>query len=113
MSHVPGGGYGSRNVVHSKGYKTEPVTKAARPREVSHIGQALAYEPDPLFEGKGYEPPPPRPQAAGPGGGRDVMRSGSQGTHGPVGQGEPDRAPDVAATRRGKDILSCYGPESD
>jgi hypothetical protein len=112
MSHSPGGGYGSNKVVHSRNPKTEPHARAASESEVSHIGQALAFEPDPLFSGEGYNAPPrTTPWSVGVGVGRTVMASGSQGTHGPTRAGEPDRAPDPPATRPGRDILSDYGPE--
>jgi hypothetical protein len=32
-------------------------------------------------------------------------------TYGPVARGEADTAPDVPATRGGRDILKDYGPE--
>jgi len=111
--HQAGGGIASNKCVTSTAYKTEPDARAARPAEVDHLGQALAFKPDPLFSGPGYNPPAPPPQAAGPGGGRTLYgQGGTQGMHGPVAKGEPDRAPDVPATRPGKDILRDYGPES-
>jgi hypothetical protein len=113
MSHEPGGGIASKNVVHSRNPKTEPVAKAVRPGEADYLGQALAYEPPDLYDGEGYNAPPrSTPWSVGVGVGREVMSSGSQGHHGPARQGEPDRAPDVPATRGGRDILKDYGPES-
>jgi hypothetical protein len=112
MANIPGGGYGSKTVVHTNAHKTaHPSTRAVRPGSADMLGQALAFEPPDLFDGPGYEGPMPPAQAPGPGGGRNVMRSGSQMTYGPVARGEADTAPDVPATRGGRDILKDYGPE--
>lgn len=46
--------------------------------------------------------------AGGPGAGRTVMRSGSQGQHGAVNPGEGGSRPSRVT---GKDILSDFGPE--
>jgi hypothetical protein len=110
--HRAGGGIASNKCVSSTAYKTEPMAKAARPAEVSFLGQALAFEPDPLFSGPGYNGPHAGesiPGSLGPGGGRTVMGSGSQGTHGPTAKGEPDRNRDAPGSR---DTLREYGPES-
>ena len=113
MSHEPGGGYGSKNVVHSRNPKTEPDAHAVDKDAVSQVGQALGFKaPNSLYEGEGYNAPPRRtPWSVGPGQGRSVMSSGSQSTHGPVARGEADTAPDVPATRTGRDILSGFGPD--
>ena len=95
--------------------KYEPLAKAVQPARADKLGQALAYPPGPIYQGKGFNSTKagqPNSMVSGPGGGRTVMRSGSQAMHGPVRQGEPDRAPDPPATRPGKDILSDFGPES-
>jgi hypothetical protein len=108
--HQAGGGIASNKCVSSTGYKTEPKAQAARPAEVSFLGQALAFKPDPLFSGPGYNPPEPPPQAAGPGGGRTLYgQGGTQGQHGPVAPGESDRNREAPGSR---DILKEYGPES-
>jgi len=113
MTHYPGGGIDSKNVKHTRNPKTEPNAQAADVASVSQVGQAVGFEADPLFSGPGYNPPPREtPWSVGPGVGRRVMPPGSQGHYGPSAQGEPDRAPDVPATRPGRDILRDYGPES-
>jgi hypothetical protein len=110
--HQAGGGIASKQVRQSTAYKVEPMAKAVRPAEADHLGQALAFEPDPLFSGPGYNGPHAGesiPGSLGPGGGRTVMGSGSQGQHGPTAKGEPDRNREAPGSR---DILKDYGPES-
>jgi hypothetical protein len=63
------------------GWKTEPKSKAGNPEGVDQMGQALAFKHRPIFEGKGYSPPGPERAALGPGGGRTIHPSGSQGKH--------------------------------
>jgi hypothetical protein len=106
-----GGGILSKNVTHRPHGKTEPRPHARNPARVAQYGQmvgnhatntrgATNYKGDPDFTRKGYATPvgvtdPVR--AVGVGGGREVMASGSQGTHGPVaGQRRP----------QGRDILN-------
>ena len=48
----------------------------------------------------------------GPGTGRTIYGSGSQGTWGSPAQGEADHAPDVNDMSGGRDILGEFGPES-
>jgi len=96
MSNIPGGGYGSKQVVHTRNPKTEPNARAVSEATASQIGQSLAFEPDPFYSGEGYNAEPRQtPWSVGLGVGRSVMSSGSQGTHGPVARGEGPR--DVAA----------------
>jgi hypothetical protein len=64
-----------------------------------------SYRGEKLYGGRGYEPPimiSDPVKAVGVGGGRSVMRSGSQSRHGQVA-GSPKPA--------GRDILGSYGPE--
>jgi hypothetical protein len=75
--------------------KVEPRAKAMNPAGVSQLGTALGNHATtsngkvlkgaavPLERGPGYEAKGPRPMSAtGPGAGRDVHKSGSQGAHG-------------------------------
>jgi hypothetical protein len=74
-------------------YKTHPVPHAMSPRGVSQYGYATGGQLKgegrhtsvntalPVGDGKGYAGPNPSPQRPGPGGGRTVHRSGSQGRH--------------------------------
>ena len=63
------------------GRKREPVPKAVHETAVAELGRAVQYSKSPLYGGKGLDHPHPRPTVAGPGGGRTVHRSGSQGKH--------------------------------
>jgi len=69
-----------------------PSTKAVDPGGADQLGQAMpdrmrqghhvpGNPADQLFKGKGYEGPKPPAQGVGPGGGRTVHKSGSQGRH--------------------------------
>jgi len=94
---------GSSKVVHSQAPKTEPKANAINPGGAAQLGsKALAPKyATPLEAGRGYSPPvgPSNNLGVGPGAGRTVMKSGSQGTHGSPAQGEagmqggPDRGP--------------------
>jgi hypothetical protein len=90
-----GGGIGSKVVRHSSNPKTEPRPRAANPGGAAQLGTALGTHvsanggrevkgaAQPLYAGKGYSTPVgPTKSVAGPGGGRDVHRSGSQCMHG-------------------------------
>jgi hypothetical protein len=61
--------------------KREPIPKAVHETAVSELGRALQYPKSPFYGGQGYKPPGPSPYKAGPGGGRTVHPSGSQGKH--------------------------------
>jgi hypothetical protein len=114
-SHRAGGGINSNKVIAKPQPKYEPLAKAVKPGRADEFGQALAYPVGPIYQGKGFNSTKagqPNNMVSGPGGGRTVMASGTQGTHGPVRQGEADHAPDPPATRGGKDILREFGPES-
>jgi len=54
-------------------YKTEPRSHRVNPGSADQLGQALAYRPEPLIEGRGYHAPAPK--------GKQVHKSGSQGRH--------------------------------
>ena len=62
-------------------WKVEPKPKAGNPEGVAQMGMALAFKHRPVLEGRGYAPPGPMNSALGPGGGRTIHPSGSQGKH--------------------------------
>jgi hypothetical protein len=72
-------GRASRDVKES--WKREPISKGVSETAVAELGRAVQYKKDDLYEGKGYKSPGPERAAAGPGGGRTIHRSGSQGKH--------------------------------
>jgi hypothetical protein len=103
--HRPGGGIASNKVVHRTGPKVEPRSKGVNPGGAGQLGQAQGnhitdrrnpsnYRGEPLYGGGAYNPPvgPTNNLVSGPGGGREVMRSGSQGTHGSPARGNPPPA---------------------
>jgi len=88
MTHKPGGGIDSKQVVQRRAPKAEPVPRKVNPAAVSQLGEALAFKPEPVFVGKGYatpQGPSDNVAAVGVGGGRTLYgQSGTQTTHGPV-----------------------------
>ena len=63
------------------GGKREPNPKAVHETAVSELGRAVQYKKEDLYGGRGYKASSPRPASAGPGGGRTIHRSGTQGRH--------------------------------
>jgi hypothetical protein len=91
-----GGGHGSRPVTDTRAPKVEPKAHSIDPKAVSQIGLQTFLGRDALRDGKGYatpQGPTDNVAAVGVGGGRTVMKSGSQGTHGPVDKGVPSGMP--------------------
>jgi len=98
-----GGGYGSRNVKHVSAAKVEPRARQIREPAVAQIGGSYGdhvtntkgpgtgWRPGPLYGGAGYSNPvgPTNMALSGPGAGREILRSGGQGTHGSVNPGSP------------------------
>jgi hypothetical protein len=119
MSHLPGGGPKSRNVVHPN-IRTGGGSRSTNPGYVSQLGNKVGshvtnkgdsgYRGEPFHSGKSFQPVPFGNEVAlnvgkgGPGTGRTVYASGSQGTTGAPAPGNPE-------PQQG-DILSGYGPES-
>jgi hypothetical protein len=108
-----GGGYNSKVVNRSTDLKREPITKKIDVQGVAEIGSSLGYRgANWTGSGPGYPVAAVRNTAAqGPGSNRHVMRSGSQGLHGSPSQGSKASAPDVPATKPGRDILGMYGKD--
>jgi hypothetical protein len=93
--HRPAGGVHSKQVIHKPQPKREPRSHAIDPGAAGQIGVSRFTGREPLREGKGYGPvgPTDNVAAVGVGGGRTVMKSGSQGTHGSVDRGVPSGMP--------------------
>jgi hypothetical protein len=101
--HIPGGGLHSRNVRHSTAPKVEPKAYGRNPGAVaqygnhpgnhvtSYGGSKTSYKGEPDTMKRGYQNPvgPTNMALSGPGAGREVMRSGGQGTHGQPAAGMP------------------------
>jgi hypothetical protein len=114
-----GGGYGSRQHVE-RSIKTGSGSRSTNPGGVGQIGNIQGshvtrgdesgYRGESLHSGRSFQPVPFGNQVAlnvgkgGPGTGRDVHASGSQGNHGATNPGNP--------RQQGRDILSSFGPES-
>ena len=99
--HKPGGGSHSRNVCHTTAPKVEPRSHRVREPAAAQIGGnygdhvtrggSTGWRPGSIYGGAGYSNPvgPTNMAVSGPGAGREVMRSGGQGTHGSVNPGSP------------------------
>jgi len=84
-----GGGINSNKTVQSRsGVKVEPVTHRGNVAGVGQIGLQHAFKPEPMLQGEGYEPRAMpatgvrgtyNSATSGPGSGRTVYPSGSQG----------------------------------
>ena len=102
-----GGGYGMNKNVEPR-VRTGSGSKSTRPAGVAQIGTSIGDHVTERARGSGYRGEqlhnPDRNfqpvkfgnevalnvQGGGPGKGRDVQRSGSQGTHGSVNPGQPN-----------------------
>ena len=96
-----GGGYGSRNVKHVTAPKVEPRSHRVREPAVAQIGGnygdhvtrggSTGCRPGSIYGGAGYSNPvgPTNMALSGPGAGREILRSGGQGTHGATNPGNP------------------------
>jgi hypothetical protein len=76
-----GGGINSKVVSNVNAPKREPISRAVDPGAVSRLGSMLGEGADfkPLYQSsKATTPFGTTPSVAGPGGGRMVMRAGSQ-----------------------------------
>lgn len=61
--------------------KREPISHKVHESAVADLGSAVQYKKEPLYAGQGLKHPGPSPSRAGPGGGRTIHHSGSQGKH--------------------------------
>jgi hypothetical protein len=97
-----GGGIGMNKHRDVRAPKSEPRSRGINPSSVAqlgsmvgdhvtHIGKSTGYRGEPLVRGSGYSPPvgpTDNVKAVGVGGGRTVMKSGSQCQTGTPAQGE-------------------------
>src|SRR6516164_5210007 len=116
MGTGSGGGYGSRNVKHVTAPKVEPRSHRVREPAAAQIGGnygdhvtrggSTGWRPGSIYGGAGYSNPvgPTNMALSGPGAGREILRSGGQGTHGAPASGNPQ-------PQQG-DILPQFGPDS-
>jgi hypothetical protein len=90
-----GGGYGARVVTHTNSPKQEPRSNQVSVGAVSRLGGMMGVGSDHknLYSSKATTPFGTTPSVPGPGGGRMVMRSGSQSP-------TPAARPMPAATRK-------------
>jgi hypothetical protein len=94
--HRPAGGLHSKQTVHRPLSKPEPKPHSINPEATAQIGISTFLGREALRDGKGYATPigpSDNVAAVGVGGGRTVMKSGSQGTHGSVDRGVPSGMP--------------------
>jgi|SRR6516165_12291232 hypothetical protein len=117
MVKLTGGGINSNKTVQSRsGYKVEPTTNRGNVVGVAQMGLSHAFKPEPMLQGKGYEPAPMPPTGVkgtynsstqGPGSQRTVYGKGSQAEYNPGPQ--PMRTNPMPA---GRDTLAEFGPDS-
>lgn len=62
-------------------WKREPIPKAVHETAVAELGRAVQYPKSPFYGGEGLKHSAPSSPTPGPGGGRTIHRSGSQGKH--------------------------------
>jgi hypothetical protein len=81
---VAGGGIDGKNVAHTSNPKGEPKVNPVSIGAVSRIGSLVGVGADHknLYSSKATTPFGTTPSVPGPGGGRMVMKSGTQGQHG-------------------------------
>jgi hypothetical protein len=93
---VTGGGIAGRNVVQTRGGKVEPTSYAVTPGRASNIGMSVHFAKGPLQQGHGYSNPvgPSDGMDCRPGGGRTVMKAGSQSA-----------TPNPTSMGRGRDLF--------
>jgi hypothetical protein len=79
-----GGGIEGKNVAHTNAPKGEPRVNPVSVGAVSRIGGMMGVGSDHknLYSSKATTPFGTTPSVPGPGGGRMVLKSGSQGQHG-------------------------------
>jgi hypothetical protein len=102
-----GGGYGSSQHNEAKKGKQEPVTHKGNPAGVAQQGISTAFRKEPITSGQGYQPYGPKDHTMqGPGAGRTIAKSGSQGLYSSSGKKMPMPSEPMP---RGRDILGEYG----
>src|SRR5215813_4756666 len=90
ISIVSGGGANSRVVTHAKAGKQEPVSDKGNPAGVAEQGMAVNFRKEQITSGTGYQPYGPKDHTMqGPGAGRTIAKSGSQGLYSSSGKKMP------------------------
>jgi hypothetical protein len=109
MAKARSGGGSTMNKNVSPPVRTGSQSKATSPCAASQLGQSVAFKKETVEVGPAYHSGVKLGNEkaldvgkGGPGAGRQTLRSGSQGTHGPVNPGNSVPA---------KDILSAFGPD--
>ena len=112
-----GGGINSNKTVQSRsGYKVEPKASAANVAGVAQMGLSHAFKPEPMIQGKGYEPEKMpatgvkgsyNAATQGPSSGRTIYGKGSQAEYNPGPKPMPTNPMPA-----GRDTLAEFGPES-
>jgi hypothetical protein len=98
---MSGGGINSNKTVQSRsGGKVEPTTHKGNVAGVGQIGLQHAFKPEPMLQGKGYEPAKMSgvdrpsykgPTTAAPGSNRTIYPAGLQAKTPPAREMEPGR----------------------
>ena len=110
MARLTGGGYGSDKHVEARKGKQEPVSHKGNPAGVAQQGAATAFRKQEITSGQGYQPYGPKDHTKqGPGAGRTISKSGSQGLYSSSGKKMPMETNPMPT---GRDTLAEYGPES-
>ena len=98
MAKIRSGGGATMNKNVSPSVRTGSPSKATSPCAASQLGQSVAFKKENVEVGPAYNSGVKLGNekaldvgAGGPGKGRQTFRSGSQGQHGPVNQGESPR----------------------
>jgi hypothetical protein len=113
MARAVSGGGPQMNKVTAKREATreKPQVRGVNPGGVDQLGQHMTKESaaTPMYGGPSYPTKfgnelATNVGAGGPGKGREVFASGSQGQHGPVAQGDRSQAPDVPGTTPGRSL---------
>jgi hypothetical protein len=87
---VSGGGYDSRQHVKTTKGKQEPISHKGNPAGVAQQGVSTAFPKEPITSGRGYQPYGPKNHTMqGPGAGRQISKSGSQGLYSSSGKKMP------------------------
>jgi hypothetical protein len=109
MSRAKSGGGLTSNKLVNVGVRTGSPSKATSPAAADQLGQSLAFKREQVDAGgRGDRSPVLLGNAkaldvkgGGPGKGRDIHASGSQGRHGPVNSGESPRSAPRGIDSRG------------
>jgi hypothetical protein len=107
MARARSGGGITMNKNVSPGIKTGGPNKGTSPGAADQIGPAISFKREQIERGPALPSKLGNEVAlnvsgGGPGKGREIFRAGSQGTHGPVAQGESPRSAPRGLDVRGR-----------